>query len=692
MGTIQHEVREKHLIKYPKEEDFLKPFLIGFDISWGRKIKRFNTSLSVYFLKPDSNIEEAYGFTKEILLVYSEYDTLESRTIQATELFLTELPAAGRVENLNYFLVSECPEMEEWIQRYISEKPESRIIVPYSANSLRNAKGDSYFVRRTLNHHLYGRDLFDYRLPLETDYYFFGRKDIVANVYDSINKNENKGIFGLRKTGKTSILYKIERQVKSNNIGHVFYFDCKSPAIRKRRWFELYEKICNEIAKRLNLNITGNFNEINVADTFNDLIEKSKEFGKIVLIFDEIEYISPISVDDKHWKNDFISFWQTFWAVQSRQRNISAIIVGVNPYPCEVDRIENIQNPLFGIVSYQYLRGLSFEDMKLMVRTLGNKMGLKFEYDAIKYIYERYGGHPLLTRIACSQLNSIFIDKAFEKPVKISQDKIKEFENVLDATLFFYSGSVVSELEQFYKKEYELLELIASGQTTKYLEQVKYPEYTKHLHEYGLLSFDANNIPKVSIPIIGRYVGLGYMNRENRKTIYKLIEPENREIWINSVKRSIITDIRAFEKLIKIKNLPSLFGPNSFCESDQFSEINVVKDKSSYGSFINVSNRCFVESIEKYGKSISRNDYFWKEIKQTYPDLWRALYRIKLYRHAIDHLDLKDGLYNDLMDFIKLDFEGKKPDQIPDVHFFTQQCILDSMLLSIQVETNKLIG
>jgi hypothetical protein len=51
MGSIQREAREKHLSKCPKEEDFLKPFLLGFDITSGRKIKRFNTEISAYFFK-----------------------------------------------------------------------------------------------------------------------------------------------------------------------------------------------------------------------------------------------------------------------------------------------------------------------------------------------------------------------------------------------------------------------------------------------------------------------------------------------------------------------------------------------------------------------------------------------------------------------------------------------------------------
>lgn len=686
MGTIHPDVKEQHLIIYPAEEEILKPFLNGFDITWGRRRKAFNTLLSVYFIKPAQYIEEAYGFSREILLVYSPYTNMESRTIQAAESFFKDSSAINRVENYNYFLISEDPDIAEWIKKYISEHLESRIIVAFSADLLRKKKGEGYYIRTVINQYLYGRDLFDYRLPLENDYYFFGRKDIVASITDSISKSENKGLFGLRKTGKTSLLYKVERQVKENNVGIFLYYDCKLPSIRKLRWNQLFEKICRDISRKLDIEVEDKFDEINVESTFTNLVEKSKEKGKIILVFDEIEYISPKAIDDPHWKKDFIDFWQTFWAVQSRQRNVCSIIVGVNPYPLEIVVINGIQNPLFGIVSYGYLRGLGYEDMKLMIKTLGKKMGLRFDPKSLDYIYECYGGHPLLTRIACSFINQNISGK---KPFDITYDKLKELEEDLDSHLIFYYGYVVSELKQFYKDEYDLLELLASGQNIEFITQSKHPQSTKHLMEYGLLSFEANDLPKFTMPVIGRYIGLDYMRREGRRTIYKLVEPENRDSWLKNRRKAIISDLRSLETTIRSKDLPPLFGPNSFPEADELFQIEVVTDKSSYGDFLHTYNRCFIESIENYGKSISKNNYFWEDIKSSYPDLWEALYRLKLYRHEFVHSKLNPKPSEDFLNFVKKDLEGQKPKDIPDLHFFIQQCILDSLLLGIQIESNR---
>jgi hypothetical protein len=690
MGTIRTEVRDKHLRFYPEEEEILKPFLAGFFVTWARRRRAYNTELSVYFLNPEPFMKEAYGFSQEILLVYSPYNRMEPRTIQAAEQFINTEPAKGRVEKLNYFIVSEAKNVQDWLKSYVSVNQESRIIVAFCASELRTNQGDSWFVRRILNHQLYGRDLFDYRLPLQKDTYFFGREDIVAGFVDAVKRAENKGLFGLRKTGKTSLLYKLERIIRSEKIGGVFYYDCKSPSIRKLRWFKLLKRIMQDISQEYGIPIKGRMDEIGIADSFARLISRVRIDERIVLVFDEIEYISPIAIEDRHWQKDYIDFWQTFWACQSRYRKISTIIAGVNPGVVEMDTVNRIQNPLFGIVSYHFLEGLGFNEMKVMIRVLGKKMGLKFEPDAVEYIHNRYGGHPLLTRIACSLLNSKIRLSGEQRPVNITKERLITEEDPRDSDLMFYCRHVVSELHQFYPDEYEMLEYLASGQTSDFVEMAAYPEYTKHLESYGLLSYDEYGLPRISIPVIGRYIGLEFARNEGRRTIYKVIERQNRFDWLPRRIETIMHDIRFLEKLISENDSPLLFGPNSFPEADSFIKIRVCKTKEQFGGFINTCNRCFIESIENYGKSISVSNYFWDDIRSTYPSLWYALHRIKIYRHNHMHLKLNPHANRDLLDYLNQDLEGRSPSRVKDLYFVLQQCVLDGLLTGIQMEVNSL--
>jgi hypothetical protein len=633
-------------------------------------------------------MNEAFGFDQEIMLIYSRFKTVEPRAIQAAEAFIAEEPARGRVEKLTYFFISEDPQVEDWFHSYTSVNQESRLIIPIYAEELRTHKTDAWFIRNHIEKHLYGRDLYDYRLPLEKDTYFFGRSNLVINLFDAIKRAENRAIFGLRKTGKTSLLFKLERMLKADNVAEVVYLDCKLPSIRKLRWNELYEKICKELISISKQHNNYNYDEIHVADAFINIVATLSK--PVLLVFDEIEYISPISIEDSHWKRDFLAFWQTFWACQSRFRKVCAMIAGVNPYVVEIDTIDGVQNPLFGIVSYQYLTGLNQEETRNMIRTLGKRMGLKFDLNALNYMHQRYGGHPLLTRIACSILNNIAKSKGDTRPINITVARLEKEEETRDSELVFYCRHVVSELKQFYPDEYAMLELLASGQVNDFVELAAYPEFTKHLKAYGLLTEDNFKRPIIGIPVIKRYVGLELAQKEGRQTLLRIIPQNEREQWIAKRKISIVQDIRMLEKAIDKTGNYSLFGPNSFPEADQFMNLKICSTDDDFKLFINKCNRCFVESIENYGKSIGLNQYYWKEIKIAYPGIWYALQRIKIYRHEQMHILLTSQASTDLLTYLKQDLEGRNPSSVREVYFILQQCVLDNLLTGIQIEFSRL--
>jgi len=688
MGSIRTEVRDQHLSYYPDEEIILKPFLPCFFVTWGRLRKAYNTELSVYFLSPEASMTDIFGFEQEIMLVYSKYNKLEPRSVQAAEAIIADDPARGRVEKLSYYFVSEDPNTERWFQSYTAVNQESRLIIPFYADDLRKNLVDSWYVRNKTGELLYGRDLFDFRLPLEKDTYFFGRTDLTINLFDAIKRSENRGVFGLRKTGKTSLLFKLERLVKAENVAELFFFDCKLPSIRKLRWFELLERICGEITSRYKLKSAGVFNELNASDRLLNIISNLNK--PALLVFDEIEYISPVSIDDQHWHKDFVDFWQTFWACQSRYRKISTMIAGVNPSVVEMDTINGIQNPLFGIVSYEFLTGLKAEETRNMLHVLGKRMGLKFDFNASNYIHDRYGGHPLLVRMASSAINKSIKARKEKRPTNLIENKLREDEEKRDSDLVFYCRHVVSELKQFYPDEYEMLELLASGQVHDYNELAAFPEYVQHLTSYGLINEGLNSQPTIAIPVIGRYVGLELAREEGRQTIYKIIPKEDRGAWLEKRIKAILTDIRLLERAIKTNKGVPLFGANSFPVADEFACISVVETDKQFLQFVSICNKCFVESIENYGNSIGNNKYYWKNIKTAYPGLWHSLQRIKIYRHENVHLTLTTNASNELLTYLKQDLEGKSASEVKDANFVLQQCVLDGLLTGIQIEINKL--
>jgi hypothetical protein len=636
MGHIKPEVRNGHLIQFPQEEALLKPFLVGFDVNWGGRRRAYSTEVSAYFLGPERFMSEMFGFEHEVLLLLASYPTLEPRTMQAAEKVIEDEPAKGRVDQSIFFLATEAPKGREWMNEYTSRNPQSRIPVVFQFNDLIEGATDSWFVRGILRKQLFSRDLFDYQLPLDDDLFFFGRDAIVADHLDAIRRSQNRGLFGLRKTGKTSILYKLKRLVEREQSGVFLYYDCKLPSIRMLRWHELLTRVVENIASAFNLNKPkGLGDERRISDALMDVLKRTPTDKTVALVFDEIEYVSPLAIDDPHWHKDFVPFWQTLWAAQSQIRRLSNTIAGVNPTVVETDIFGGIQNPMFGIIQHRYLQGLAPVEMRSMVRFFGKRMGLSFTLDAFEYLHERYGGHPLLTRLACSQVHTEMERRGDQRPVEVSRTDLEKTEDARDAELVFYCRHVVSELRRFYPDEFELLEMLVSGQVVDAMDLSSELEYSRHLKEYGLLTINSVRRPILAIPVIGKFVASEVARREGRRSPKHVVAIEDRPGWIKRRGDAVTREFRELSRLITKKSLPPLFLGGDFPEADRFAAIQHVSTNNDFVNFINVCNRCFVEAVEVCGRRQAKSDYFWKEIKATYPDLWQSLQRIKTYRNRV---------------------------------------------------------
>ena len=688
MGHIKDEVLNNYKLT-EQDLSIVRIFTSGFNVNYGDVINEANTKVTVFILEPEDFIKEGFGIEKETILVLSPYSAMEERTIRAVEMIYEKYPYKNRVDNLCYFLVSKDDNVIEWLNLYYDVSRNSRIIIPFSFKELISTKTNQWFIRERLRKYSFDKDLFGYTLPLQNDNSFFGRQQILGRYIDAIKRCQNRGVFGLRKTGKTSLLFKINRTIKEQKIGHVFFYDCKNPQVRKKRWNELLYDINVSIAGRFGIkNFESGQSELGSVSSFKYLMKKASDRNtKIILIFDEIEYISYFAKQDKHWQEDYFDFWQTLWSEQSTYANLCFIICGVNAYITEKDSINGIQNPLFGIIQSEYLTGLTYDETATMIRTLGKRMGLRFEHEAIKLLYEQYGGHPMLTRLACSWLNRLFSENS--RPITLNKQEVKNFQSDIDTDPVFYSyfGHVVSEIKQFYPDEYEMLEILASGQTDDFIELSHTNEFIQHLLAYGLISY-SNNIPIISLPVAGKYIAIELAKRECRKIPYKLVKDNNRNNWIMHRVDVIIETMRNFEDAIRLAKKPLLYGINSFSEAEKLKFIPVVCDKDTFATFINTLYRCFVESIINYGRSINEPQYFKDQICKNYPILARTLDKIKEYRNEQDHILLTEYHKKRLDEYRSEDLETF--DSSRDKLFCIQQKLLIELITSIYGETLNL--
>lgn len=139
------------------------------------------------------------------------------------------------------------------------------------------------------------RDLFDYSDPLKKDFYFFGRNEIVVDIIDKHHENLNTGLFGLRKTGKTSIIYDVIRKIDKDDALGVLV-DCQNTSFNMRRWNRALYFVVSQVCKKANIAEPeeDKFTEENAGRLFIEQLTKIHRTTQksILLLFDEIENIT----------------------------------------------------------------------------------------------------------------------------------------------------------------------------------------------------------------------------------------------------------------------------------------------------------------------------------------------------------------------------------------------------------------
>ena len=687
LGIIHDHVFRSHLSKFPTEREFLLPFLTNFDATFAQRRVFKGTEISVYLLNPDQTIQDQFGITSEIVMAISDFKTMQPRTVQAIDDFFASYPAKGRVDQTLFFIVTKG-DCREWLLNHCAVNQQPRIPIAISYSEINDNRSDQWFARKVMSKQLYARDLFNEQLPLISDQYFFGRERLVSDFVNAAKTSHNRGLFGLRKTGKTSLLFKFRRIVEEDDVV-VLYYDCKDPSIRSLGWVELLHRICDEILRetKRSRSVALARSDIHVSERFRAVVQSTT--NRCCIIFDEIEYISPIAKLDPHWKSDFIPFWQTIWTTQSQTRRLSFVIAGVNPSVVETDLVDGVQNPIFAIISPEYLTGLSNVETRSMLHFFGKRMGLKFDHTSADYIFERYGGHPMLTRMAGSFVNSAAIANDLVRPTPITKTKLVEEEGEREDEMAFYCRHIINELRIFYPDEYVMLELLASGNSADFIELARDKNLLRHLESYGLVQYIKGQVPTIRIPVLSQFINSERMKREQSSQLMFVVEDEARLNWLANRKIKIVSDSRSLEGLSSRASASPIYGPNGFPETEYFADMPLSNDRAQFTDFINICNRCLVESISNLGKSVGKRNYLNEDIKNEYPDLYDALVRVRLYRNNVMHLLLFDSVDAQLQDRLSRDFMGQRISDLGNPYALFQQVVLDGLFVGFQMEIDK---
>lgn len=464
-------------------------------ITYSGRIKIGHIRYLYLLIKPVDYFQELFNIDREIVLIFSPYENFEPRTLDAySEVYNKHQKL--RLERICSILVSRDNDIENVLVDLLKNDQEAQIVVPFTYDELSKSI-DNYFFRNRFKKHFYSRDLFALEAPLKKDLYFFGRTDLVHSLVDRHRSNQVSGLFGLRKTGKTSVIFGVMRALKHINANSAF-IDCQNPALHRRTWNKALYYVLNEIKQQNNIDIRIGTEESYTEDKAPLMFEKyiikmSRKLGdkSILIIFDEIENITPTVSPTKHWceGKDFVFFWQTLRSLfQKHQQVFSYLIVGTNPLCVEMSKISNIDNPIYAQIPTEYIPRFDVPQTRTMVRRLGRIIGLKFDEILYGKLTEDFGGHPFLIRHVCSVINTL-TEK--ERPVKVGKLVYEKAKKIFIRDYGNYMDMILSVLREHFNDEYEMLRYLARGDEETFAELAKYSrQYTNHLIGYGIIEED----------------------------------------------------------------------------------------------------------------------------------------------------------------------------------------------------------
>lgn len=493
---VKPEAQERFFCRHPEQQKLAHALDEAFDITFGNQ----HGGLFLWLCAAKKSVAERFGLQKEIILLYSPHSKTDARTLTNLENISKSPDFRHRVDKVVALIVHEG---DSEATADLLKQTNDWIIVAIQAEDLRNPHRGSLFIRSKLAERIGTFDLFGMSSPIKHDKYFYGRDPLVQEVIQRISRKENSGIFGLRKTGKTSVLYALQRRL-SDKENLLEYVDCHGPGIYGMRWWQLLQelsfRLCESLSSKYGKKITdeGVYETSFAANSFNRLIKRLlgfKLFDKVTLLFDEIEFITPGLSNSlgQHWDGDFVPFWQTIRSVsQETEGRLVFVVAGVNPSSVEHSHFDHIQNPIFQLAVPYYLEALGRPDVRDMVRSIGKYSGFIFDENCYDYLQNVYGGHPYLIRLACSEVARSLGDVPVDSKIPITRESFESQYDAVRNRIAQPIKDILLSLVWWYTDEYDLLQVLAGGDKEFFLEFLsETPEKAIPFVRYGLVHQDS---------------------------------------------------------------------------------------------------------------------------------------------------------------------------------------------------------
>ena len=402
---------------------------------------------------------------------------------------------------LAFVSVPRTNAVHDQVMRIMSDN--GAAVIPLDDGCFRNRDDPVQSLHNILTSYLGRRDLYDSAHPV-SGRRFFGRERLLVQLGDAVRSGQFVGIYGLRKIGKTSLVYQLrDEQLRRDAVAYV---DLQASIVLSTRNCEaLYWEIERALYRRLSManRSVADLLSLGKEDRFSaqggrsqaraifaedlrrllDAIVADRAGGirRVVILLDELEQILPVAGDQG--VAGYLEFFGLLrgLAQTAHYRGIlSCVVVAANAAISERGYWEGRENPVFALYKSVFIPPLPEDECDTMIRSLGKGMSVYWDREATSAVYSETRGHPFLTRSLCSYI----AQHQSKRPLQVTKSMVDD--NILP--FLRDQGNMMEQITELMKTHYpneaRVLQQIALGETPERATD----ETLRHLLSYHLVA------------------------------------------------------------------------------------------------------------------------------------------------------------------------------------------------------------
>lgn len=405
-------------------------------------------------------IEAAFGITREVMFFYTPYRDLQIRSFTWAKEQLAALPRDATPDLILFYSPDGrlTTKLEDWSRLTFTAIPLDN-----------NLSRDPISLIRLIRNHIYARDLFYETTPVRGDR-FFGRKTILQELRDDVVNQRVSGLFGLRKSGKTSILLQLSELIVSDSMVPVFIDlevlpsppqDPTLPLITEISSRIRAEAVKRKISSRELEPLEHNPSIVLFKSRLQKLLTRLHREGiYLTLMLDEIEFLTPADQVDTA-EGEFTGVAQVLGILRSlvqSTENFTFLVSGLTNDIVENGRLYGRPNPLFSWSKARYLGPFERGEADDLATAIGSRMGIEIEPGALNALYEASGGHAYLYRNLASAVVAELPIDTYRRVIRHSDvlHGLVPWRRSIAGNL----DEILGHLSRYYPTEAVLLEIL----------------------------------------------------------------------------------------------------------------------------------------------------------------------------------------------------------------------------------------